>query len=525
MENVFVKLPKTYRPPLAATLFFLIVAALLLTANAYFLWKPRADQVSGDTLIHLVYARNFLEGRAFEFNVGHSSRALTAPLWNWVLAAAGAFSGTAGDPEGFLLAFRGLAIGVTLGALFAAWRLSGRLGAGPLWSAAVVLVLATNPSVFYWTVSNPMETPGACLAALLLIAWVLRASCSSSPLLWFAGGALSAAGFLVRPELVVFGLIAGLAAFVCSVPRSWKSAALFAVGLGAGLGLWILCMVQSGLSVLPNAGSARRLMLLLDDASPLPVLGWPWSPDCLLFLGLFFPFVLGVASGVFSREREVRAVCLAVMAITCFSVAFFTFYFPTTWQGRYVLPVVFLLVPVGAARFAAALPALTRSAVVATVSVYSAIIAFLILRPLAIYADGPHQRSLPRPEFVSVPPGANSILCQEIQSAWFHPELFHVCTEGLIGLESLEARKRGLSVIEFIHEQRPDLIGTGRYPLRDPECVVGKIKQAAENREDVVLPGVELTYLGEMAGCGSVFTPRWASSPNPTSPGAKPTGG
>lgn len=495
-------------------LAFCLVAAMLLGTNAYFLWKPRADQASGDTLIHLVFARNLLDGRPFEFNAGHPSRALTSPLWNWTLAAAGAVTGTGQSREGFLLTFRILTVATLLLALWSAWRLCGHLAGGPLWSATAILILATNPSVFYWTVCNPMETAAACLVVLLLLHWVWRASTNASLPLWFYGGFLAAAGFLVRPELIVFGGLAGTAAFVCSSQKRWSAAAMFVSGLGLGVGLWILCMIWSGLSVLPNAGSARRLMLLLHDTSPMPLLGWPWSPDSLLILCLFSPFLIGVISGLGSRDPGARAVCLAVLMIAGFSALFFSFYFPTTWQGRYLLPTVFAIVPVGSARLGVLLPAVWRPAIFAAIAFYSILLALILLRPLAAYADAPRQRSLPEPEFVEVPRDAHTLLCQEIQSAWFHPRLFHVCTEGLIGLEALEARGRDLSVIEFIREQHPDLIGTGRYPLRDPEGVSQAIDTAAVNKKNVALPGVELTYLGELPGCGSVFRPRWG----PTNP-------
>lgn len=517
MENTMVNALKIPAPTVSTTTIFGLVAAIILGTNAYFLWKPRTDQVSGDTLIHLVFARNFLEGRPFEFNDGHPSRALTSPLWNWTLAAAGALTGTGQDPEGFLMVFRLLTVGTLLLALWSAWRLSGHLAGGALWSAASVLILATNPCLFYWTACNPMETAGTCLVVLLLLHWVRRASIDNSALLWFFGGFLAAAGFLVRPELIVFGSLAGTAAYVCSSQKRFPAVAMFALGLGLGVGLWSLCMIWSGLSVLPNAGSARRLMLLLHDASPMPLLGWPWSPDSLMFLCLFLPFLIGVISGLGSRDPGGRAVCLAVLMITAFSGLFFSFYFPTTWQGRYLLPTVFALVPVGSARLGILLPPVCRPAIVAAISFYSILVALILLRPLAAYADAPRQRSLPEPEFVEVPRDAHTLLCQEIQSAWFHPRLFHVCTEGLIGLEALEARRRDLSVIEFIREQQPDLIGTGRYPLRDPEGVAAAIETAAEKKKNVVLPGVELTYLGELPGCGSVFRPRWGPTPNPPS--------
>jgi hypothetical protein len=320
---------------------------------------------------------------------------------------------------------------------------------------------------------------------------------------WLAGGLLTAAGFLVRPELLVFGILAGAAALCFTALKHGKNAAGFALALGAGMAGWTLFMQASGLAVLPNAGSARRLMLLLEDASFLPLVHLPYSPDAMLFLALFAPLLAGTAILLFKGTSTGKATALAGLFMAGFCLLFFTFYFYTTWQGRYLLPAIFAITPPGVAGlsrfFGKPLP------VSMVASFYCAIITLLLLRPLSAYADAPQQRSLPRPEYVRPEPGDRRILCQEIQSAYFYPQLFHICTEGLIGLEALEARRKNLSVLEFIREQKPDLIGVGRYPLRDPEDVARQIRAAAASKSDLSLPGLELDYLGPMEGCGPVF--------------------
>jgi hypothetical protein len=501
-----------HRPLVIGLIVFGLVAALLLGAEFYFLWKPRADQVSGDTLIHMVFARNLAAGRPFDFNIGYFSRALTSPAWNWLLAGVGVLLDLSREREGFLMLFRALSV-VTMGvALGFVWRLARLLRADAIWSLGAVLIVALNPCTFYWVVANPMETAMACVVALLIGLWTFRAAKVPAGGVWFVGGLLAGLGFLTRPELMVFGGTGALAAFVFSRERRWAGLILFAVGLGLVLGLWVLYLNLMGVAVMPNAGSTRRLMLMLDDVRPMPVTGWPWSPDCLLFLLLFLPFFAGALLLPRMREPGIAAVVAAVVAMTGFCVIFFTFYFPTTWQGRYLLPLVSVVVPVGAAGLSEFSKRLRGVWVVSAVAIYAIVLGSILLRPLAVYADAPRQRSLPPPGDVVIPNGARILLCQEIQSAWFHPELFHVCTEGLIGLESMDARRRGLSVLEFIRETRPDLIGTGRYPLEDPEGVVKTIREAAEARRDAGLPGLRLVYLGEMPGCGSVFRCEWDSS-------------
>ncbi|CAN5659764.1 hypothetical protein BH09VER1_BH09VER1_00370 [soil metagenome] len=493
-------------------------SAVLLGANWYELWKPRASQISGDTLIHLVFARNAVAGHPFEYNLGAPSRAMTAPLWNWVLAAAGWVTGTAQDNEGFLWGFRLLSV-ATLGvALWVAWRIGRRLEAGVLWAAGGLMVLGTNPSTFYWTVANPMETAGAALIALGMVAWAYRAAGDGRALIWALGGLLTGLGFLTRPELVIFGGLAGGAAFLCATAKPWKGAAAFA---GAALGVfavWSGYLYFSGLALLPNAGSARRLMLLQEDAKMLPGLGIPYSPDAILFVGLFAPLVIGALLGLWLFARPGKAAALAGLLMAGFAGMFFSFYFYSTWQGRYMLPAIFALAPVGVAGLSRGLARVPGWLVTLGIGGYATVLAVLFLHPLSRYADAPQERMALPKSYLQPPVGARKILCQEIQSAYFYPGLFHVCTEGLIGLEALEARKEGKTVRQFIDEQRPDLIGPGRYPLKDPDGVIPAIRKAADAKADLELPGLKLVYLGEMAGCGPVFRTEWATSrpaPNP----------
>ena len=97
-----------------------LIGALLIAANLYYLWEWRADQLSGDVMIHLVFARNFAEGRWFEYSLGQPSRANTTILWEWILAVLGVLTGQIRSNEGFMTVARVFAM---LCVAFTGWRL------------------------------------------------------------------------------------------------------------------------------------------------------------------------------------------------------------------------------------------------------------------------------------------------------------------------------------------------------------------------------------------------------------------
>ena len=136
---------------------------------------------------------------------------------------------------------------------------------------------------------------------------------------------------------------------------------------------------------------------------------------------------------------------------------------------------------------------------------YAIVLCFLLLRPLAAYADAPNQRALIT-EFVPPPDDARVFLVQEVQSAYFFPHLQHISTEGLITPEAHDAHKRGLTLYEFIMELRPDLVSFGRYYLDDPDGLQEKINTAALAGEDLQYRGLNLTYRGQMPGAGHYFS-------------------
>lgn len=139
---------------------------------------------------------------------------------------------------------------------------------------------------------------------------------------------------------------------------------------------------------------------------------------------------------------------------------------------------------------------------------YGLALCFLSLRPLASFADAPSQRKL-EPDFIAPPEAAKVFLVQEVQSAYYHPELLHISTEGLISPESYVANKQGKTLYEFVMELQPDLIGFGKYPLKDPDGLQDLINKAAVAGKDLEFKHLKLKYLGQLAGAGPVFTAQY----------------
>ena len=65
--------PLTFAPAL-------IAAIILIAANIYYLWEWHADQLSGDVMIHLVFARNFADPRNFDQLLGCLDRRIDETL-------------------------------------------------------------------------------------------------------------------------------------------------------------------------------------------------------------------------------------------------------------------------------------------------------------------------------------------------------------------------------------------------------------------------------------------------------------
>ncbi len=502
----------------ALSLCFFVTAfgagILLLSWDTYLLWKPRADQVSGDTLIHLIFARNFLEGRMFEFNPGESSRALTSLLWNGLLVLAGGISGLANHNEGFLQLARVLSAPLLIGTCWIAYQLSVRFGSARGPALVGCILAAACPITFYWTVANPMETAMALLLAICLLA-LLHRILESKELsfrdgIWLGGVAILL--FLNRPEFVVTAGIAAGVAILLQRNGAVRFVLGFLVAGGVGAFGYFAFFWLAGLDAFPSANQARRIMVAMaPDAISLPWSGWVFSRDALLLTAAFFPLPLGGLILLFRRENpSVSGCALFALLSLAFGVLFFSVYFPTTWQGRYLLPFYFLLLPVSLAGWSLLTGKFARWLPIPMALFFVPVFA-LVMRPLAGYAKAPLERAKPIPTFWTPSPSDRTVLCNEVQGAYFYPHLQFISSEGLIAGEAMDARSRGLTALEFVREINPDLIAISHFPMSDPDGVDAKIVAAAIEQKDLMLPALFLKYEGVMAGCGPVFRVRKSS--------------
>ncbi|MEX1118730.1 MAG: hypothetical protein WEB60_08035 [Terrimicrobiaceae bacterium] len=112
------------------------------------------------------------------------------------------------------------------------------------------------------------------------------------------------------------------------------------------------------------------------------------------------------------------------------------------------------------------------------------------------------------------PSDAKTFLVQEVQSAYYHPELLHISTEGLITPEAYNASKQGKTLYEFIMKLRPDLVGFGNYPIKDPDGLQDLINNAAIAEKNLTFKNLKLIYLGQLAGAGPVFTAQFEDNQN-----------
>jgi hypothetical protein len=486
-------------------------ALLVLIGSLHFLWLWQPEEVEGDVLIHLVFARNLAEGRANEYGSGQVSHAGTSPLWVWILALAARAGGWARDPDALFLLARITAPATLAVALWMLWKAARETGSGRRAAAFATLAAGCFPVVVYWCAANPMETGLALLAAVSMLRLGMavaggRAHAGLLPL-------LAVASYLVRPELLVFGA-ASMVASGAALPRAkWKEHVLrIALGALAVLLVAAAFTAATGHPLFPNAASARRIALLHFDARPIPVLNLPASPDAAIFLTLAAPLLWGCLRELRNPPGPRRAAALQALGVCAFSLLFFSFYYPSTWRGRYLLPALFTLLPSALAGLRP-LPLLHRFPILP--ALYYAAFSAILLFPLARHARAPLRREQAesRPPTYWTPGATHrSLLIQEVQGALFHPRLHYLSTDGLISMEAVDAYRRNLTVLEFVLEQKPDLIGPGRFYLRDPEGFEARLTEAVDAGKDTQIGPVSLRYLGQMKGGGSILE---ASYPAP----------
>ena len=194
-------MPSPPARPLNLLLPILLIAACLHPL-IYF------NTFSGDAEIHLVYARNFLDGYPLQFNPGQPSSGQTSMGFMFILLPVMKFFGEAATPLAMkLIGFFSLYV-----IAFQTWRLGRGLGLDPTWSAvAAAFTLLLPGSVYNGMLGSENAFFGALVLTWILLAldsgWLdaenppaLRRDC----LLALFMGAM----FWIRPETIPFGGLA-----------------------------------------------------------------------------------------------------------------------------------------------------------------------------------------------------------------------------------------------------------------------------------------------------------------------------
>lgn len=497
----------------------ILLAAVLIGFNYYFLWEWWAHQLSGDVMIHLVFARNFAEGRWFEYSLGQFSRANTTILWEWILAVLGIITGQVNSNEGFMTVARVFAMLCVALTGWLLYRWGRQLHLSQMAASLTAVFVLLNPMVFYWTAVNPMETCMTLVFATATAMWVWRTGRADLPSGWSGQGRAGLIGggwlfliSLIRPEMLALSFVAALAFLFGQGIKRWPLALLLVAVPLALTVLQALALSLGGVPIIPTPNTARRLIALTYDTTTIA--GIPINPDAWKVLLSWAPMLLASLYVAFLGERRDRPAHFFALGVCGYSALFFSLYYYTTWQGRYMVPaLISLSIPAVAIllhnlkslniKF---LPLNIRNS---SLFLYGLALCALAMWPLARYAQGPYNRALVE-EFVSPPADARVFLVQEVQSAYWYPQLQHISTEGLITPEVTEAYRNGQTLYDFIMELRPDLISLGRYYLADPDGLQQKINEAALAGKDLQYRDLHLVYRGLMRGAGPYFETEYA---------------
>ena len=220
----------------------LCTALLIIQLVAY------VDYFTDDSYIYARFATNFVAGGELVFNPGERVHAATSPLWAGLVALIIA--------AGLPLVAGMKVLGATCAAvgLWIAWRLARRRFGAGFWSAAFLLLLATEPWFVRWSASG-METPLACLLVLLALESGLR---PREEVAWGRLGWSIGLLPLVRPEtLLLWGLVCVLALLT---PTARRARSLW-TGLMLPLAAWSVWALLFYGTILPATLQAKSTPL------------------------------------------------------------------------------------------------------------------------------------------------------------------------------------------------------------------------------------------------------------------------
>jgi hypothetical protein len=225
---------------------------------------------SGDAEIHLVYARNFLDGYPLQFNPGQPSSGQTSMGFMFILLPVMKFFGEAATP----LAMKMIGLFSLYAIAFQTWRLGGRLGMDRVWSAVAAAGTLLLPGSIY---NGMLGSENAFFGALILT-WIVLAldsgwlDAENTPsfgrdcLLAVFLGAI----FWIRPETIPFGGLAWIARGARDIAAKHRlDPGLQARGLVFGLiaGSFVLAYVllfRAWTGILPFGAGYARLLESID---------------------------------------------------------------------------------------------------------------------------------------------------------------------------------------------------------------------------------------------------------------------
>jgi hypothetical protein len=311
-----------------------VLAYLGLSAAGGYLGFPLDD-----AWIHQTYARNLATRGEFAFIPGQPSAGSTSPLWSALLAI------------GYLFHVQFLVWTYALGAVLLAcnawlgYRLALRFWPGASAAAVAAGLLVTVEWHLVWSAGSGMETllfSGAALAVFVLD-WPSKAGLA---------GLAAGLAVLTRPDGL--SLVPFLAARAwLSSQRSWP--AVIQAGLGFGV-LFVPYLLFNDLlsgGPWPNTFYAKQAEYALLRGTPL------WSRlatvGALPFVGVLVLLLPALLIATWWAGRNRHWDVLIALGWVLALVSAYALRLPVTYQhGRYVIPVIPVLVAVGAGGLAQA---------------------------------------------------------------------------------------------------------------------------------------------------------------------------
>lgn len=295
-----------------------------------------------DAWIHQTYARNLGEQGEFAFMPGVPSAGSTSPLWSALLALGYSFGI---EPRAWAYSLGGLALALNA---YLAGKLAQRLW--PEFKIGVIVLVVIAVALEWhlaWAAASGMET--ALFAACTLAVFVLP------PTRPFALGLLVGASMLLRPDgltLLPFALARVLPAFpffpALSSPNNRKYDWLKVL-----LGFLMLFLPYLGFNywlagaIWPNTFYAKQAEYAILRQLPLWHNAWNVLQQPLI--GAQALLLPGWLVLVWRAARERRWAYLLPLLWAGAYLAAYILRLPVTYQyGRYVMPVIPILVTVGA---------------------------------------------------------------------------------------------------------------------------------------------------------------------------------